>query len=413
MSEATGPIVESEPSEPTVNPPSLPKEASSEEKTEQVNYTARFETLKSEGNSLLLRQKRLEAEKYLNELLKDKMKLSVLENVFHHCDRLIDVEIKRASDFINNPQLMTEDGGPPPAKMARLSQSTLDPQPTAVQPTAAASEDTTTTIDPNMKLTEKIRRLKSGQQLVQSFPNGAVQIYEKIYMPVAQFPHVKYAGRIIGTNGMTVKELHKETKCRIVVQGKGSLKSMHEEENLRGKEGYEHLEDDLNVLIEATGAEQEARSKVQYAKLLILEIANPSVDPMQVIERHRVQRLQGIPVTMQFPSIDLLLTFSSAIPPFMDFLPNLGMTRGGVGGALQQQQLQQRPPFFPAGMPPMHSPVHMQQQQQLQQSPFPSPAMQFGSFLSGQPQSAVPVSQQPSTAQVGLSWSLNEALGRQ
>lgn len=156
------------------------------------------------------------------------------------------VEIRRVTEILNSSdddatsKLWGSEEGPPP-KMVRFSPQehnvmhrypmppppSLPPPPPVIPPT----EDISATIDPKMKLTEKIRLLKSNQLLRQSFPNGAVQIYEKVYMPVTQFPHVKYAGRMIGTNGTTVKELHKEAKCRILVQGRGSLKSPQEVRN--------------------------------------------------------------------------------------------------------------------------------------------------------------------------------------
>jgi hypothetical protein len=41
--------------------------------------------------------------------------------------------------------------------------------------------------------------------------------------------------------------------------------------------GFEHLEEEMHVLIEASGSEAEANAKLQYAKQIILEIIPPEV----------------------------------------------------------------------------------------------------------------------------------------
>ena len=41
--------------------------------------------------------------------------------------------------------------------------------------------------------------------------------------------------------------------------------------------GFEHLEEEMHVLIEASGTENEANSKLQYAKQIVLEIIPPEV----------------------------------------------------------------------------------------------------------------------------------------
>ena len=74
-----------------------------------------------------------------------------------------------------------------------------------------------------------------------------------------------FVGRILGPRGMTAKQLEQETGCKIMVRGKGSMRdkrkvrcpreyciyrSLSQEELNRGKPNWEHLDDELHVLIQ-------------------------------------------------------------------------------------------------------------------------------------------------------------------
>ncbi|EPB71417.1 KH domain protein [Ancylostoma ceylanicum] len=107
--------------------------------------------------------------------------------------------------------------------------------PTAVAQTVTQEKSTVRT----SKTTEKLE----GNDITMSV---------KIYIPSPP-PGIKcsYIGRLIGPNGITIRELQLETRCHIAVRGKGSIKDNKLFRKMRHKPGFGHLREDTHVLIEA------------------------------------------------------------------------------------------------------------------------------------------------------------------
>lgn len=112
------------------------------------------------------------------------------------------------------------------------------------------------------------------------------------------FLQFNFVGRILGPRGMTAKQLEQETGCKIMVRGKGSMRDKkkvrllpcgceavgadknvifhvaEQEDANRGKPNWEHLSDELHVLITVEDTENRAQKKLERAveevqKLLI------------------------------------------------------------------------------------------------------------------------------------------------
>ncbi|PIO53542.1 KH domain protein, partial [Teladorsagia circumcincta] len=92
-----------------------------------------------------------------------------------------------------------------------------------------------------------------------------VTITEKIYVPKREYPDYNFVGRILGPRGMTAKQLEQETGCKIMVRGKGSMRDKRKEEANRGKPNWEHLDDELHVLLQCEDTENRARIKLRAA----------------------------------------------------------------------------------------------------------------------------------------------------
>ncbi|NXG05929.1 QKI protein, partial [Sakesphorus luctuosus] len=97
-----------------------------------------------------------------------------------------------------------------------------------------------------------------------------------------------FVGRILGPRGLTAKQLEAETGCKIMVRGKGSMRDKKKEEQNRGKPNWEHLNEDLHVLITVEDAQNRAEIKLKRAveevkKLLIPAIRSKPSLPVLVI----------------------------------------------------------------------------------------------------------------------------------
>lgn len=162
---------------------------------------------------------------YLSQLLKDKKQLEAFPNVFHHLERLADEEISKVRVSLFQ------------FEFAKDAMSNLpDPE-----------GDVTT-------------------------------MTEKIFVPVKEHPDYNFVGRILGPRGMTAKQLEQETGCKIMVRGKGSMRDKAKEEANRGKPNWEHLSEDLHVLIQCEDTPNRAVLKLKRAAAEVRKLLVPSSD---------------------------------------------------------------------------------------------------------------------------------------
>jgi len=173
---------------------------------------------------------------YLAQLLKDKKQLAAFPNVFVHLERLLDDEIG--------------------------------------------------------KVRGNLFQINGKKQEPLSLPEAAgapVTLSEKVYVPIKEYPDFNFVGRILGPRGMTTKQLEQETGCKIMVRGKGSMRDKKKEDQNRGKPNWEHLNDELHVLITVEDTENRAKMKLQRAvdevrKLLTVAEGEDELKKRQLME---------------------------------------------------------------------------------------------------------------------------------
>ncbi|KAL5284273.1 QKI family protein [Megaselia abdita] len=191
-----------------------------------------------ENNNMNLHQNTQSIADYLAQLLKDRKQLAAFPNVFNHVERLLDEEIAkvRASLFqINGVQ-----------------------------------KEPLTLPDPD------------GQ---------AVTLNEKVYVPVKEHPDFNFVGRILGPRGMTAKQLEQETGCKIMVRGKGSMRDKKKEDANRGKPNWEHLSDELHVLITVEDTENRAKLKLQRAVDEVQKLLVPQAEGEDELKKRQLMEL--------------------------------------------------------------------------------------------------------------------------
>jgi hypothetical protein len=86
-----------------------------------------------------------------------------------------------------------------------------------------------------------------------------------------------FVGRILGPRGMTAKQLEQETGCKIMVRGKGSMRDKTKEDQMKGKPNWEHLNDELHVLITVEDTKNRAEVKIRRAIEEIKKLLVPAV----------------------------------------------------------------------------------------------------------------------------------------
>ncbi|PIK53116.1 hypothetical protein BSL78_09986, partial [Apostichopus japonicus] len=120
-----------------------------------------------------------------------------------------------------------------------------------------------------------------------------IQKQEKIFVPVKAYPDFNFVGRILGPRGMTAKQLEKETGCKIMVRGKGSMRDkLKEEQNrLKANSSWEHLKEELHVLISVEDTEERANLKLARAAEEIKKLLVPTADGEDELKKKQLMEL--------------------------------------------------------------------------------------------------------------------------
>ncbi|CAL9699209.1 unnamed protein product [Knipowitschia caucasica] len=182
---------------------------------------------------------------YLMQLMNDRKVMSSLPNfsgIFTHLERLLDEEIGRVRKDMYND---TVNGGMFAGREEEL--------PEAVGPVA--------------------------------------QLQEKLYVPVKEYPDFNFVGRILGPRGLTAKQLEAETGCKIMVRGKGSMRDKKKEEMNRGKPNWEHLSEDLHVLITVEDTHNRAKIKLQRAITEVQKLLVPAAEGEDNLKKMQLMEL--------------------------------------------------------------------------------------------------------------------------
>lgn len=113
----------------------------------------------------------------------------------------------------------------------------------------------------------------------------------KVWVPVKENPEYNFVGRILGPRGLTAKQLEQETQCKIMVRGRGSMRDKKKEEMNRGKQNWEHLNEELHVLITVEDTENRANVKIQRAVDEINKLLVPQQDGEDDLKKKQLMEL--------------------------------------------------------------------------------------------------------------------------
>lgn len=124
-------------------------------------------------------------------------------------------------------------------------------------------------------------------------PRHPVRKRVKLRVPAEQYPDYNFVGRLLGPRGATLKRLERDTACRIMIRGKGSIRKDKEAE-VRGKPGYEHVfHEPLHVVIEVADATDDASAgrTLARAKELVEMLLVPVPEERDSLKRAQLRDL--------------------------------------------------------------------------------------------------------------------------
>ncbi|XP_006012536.1 protein quaking-A isoform X4 [Latimeria chalumnae] len=145
-----------------------------------------------------------------------------------------------------------------------------------------------------------------------------VHLQEKLFVPVKEYPDYNFVGRILGPRGLTAKQLEAETGCKIMVRGKSSMRDKKKEEQNRGKPNWEHLNEELHVLITVEDTQSRAEIKMKRAieevKRLLVPAQAEGEDNLKKMQLMELAILNGTyrDTNIKTPTLAFSLTAAAA-----------------------------------------------------------------------------------------------------
>ncbi|XP_031116971.1 KH domain-containing protein At5g56140-like isoform X2 [Ipomoea triloba] len=259
----------------------------------------------------------VEQEQYLAELLEERSKLKPFMPVLPHCYRLLNQEILRVTTLLGNASVLDQSGlehANPLASGGIFSKGANADRWASVSPFRSESSG----------LTEPLSN--QNWRSSQSSSSGLiVRRTIRIDIPVDLFPSYNFVGRLLGPRGNSLKRVEASTDCRVLIRGHGSIKDPTKEEMMRGKPGYEHLNEPLHLIVEAELPVEIIDARLMQAREILEDLLKPVDESQDFYKKQQLRELALLNGTLREEGSQM----SGSVSPFHN---NLGMKRAKTQG---------------------------------------------------------------------------------
>ncbi|CAL5187341.1 unnamed protein product [Lathyrus oleraceus] len=220
---------------------------------------------------------------YLSELLAEYQKLGPFIKVLPNSSRLLNQEIVRVSRMLSNQGF---------GDLDRLRHRSPSPM--------ASSNLMSNVTGTGMGGWNSFQQerlcgapgLAMDWQGAPASPNSyTVKRILRLEIPVDTYPNFNFVGRLLGPRGNSLKRVEATTGCRVFIRGQGSIKDPDKEEKLKGRPGYEHLNEPLHILIEADLPANIVDMRLRQAQEIIEELLKPVDESEDFIKRQQLREL--------------------------------------------------------------------------------------------------------------------------
>ncbi|PKI35695.1 hypothetical protein CRG98_043853 [Punica granatum] len=134
-----------------------------------------------------------------------------------------------------------------------------------------------------------------------------------------------FVGRLLGPRGNSLKRVEASTDCRILIRGCGSIKDPTKEEIMRGKPGYEHLNEPLHILLEAELPVEIIDARLIQARDVLLDLLTPVDESQDFYKKQQLRELAMLNGTLREEGSPM----SGSVSPYQN---SLGMKRAKTRG---------------------------------------------------------------------------------
>ncbi|XP_010529949.1 PREDICTED: LOW QUALITY PROTEIN: KH domain-containing protein At2g38610-like [Tarenaya hassleriana] len=225
----------------------------------------------------------IDSTQYLSELLAEHQKLTPFTQVLPICSRLLNQEIFRVSGMMSNQGFGDFD---------RLRHRSPSPMASSTLMSNAPSTGLGGWNGLSQERLSGTPGMTMDWQGAPASPSSyTVKRIVRLEIPVDSYPNFNFVGRLLGPRGNSLKRVEATTGCRVYIRGKGSIKDPEKEEKLRGRPGYEHLNDQLHILIEADLPANIVEIRLRQAQEIIEELLKPVDESQDYIKRQQLREL--------------------------------------------------------------------------------------------------------------------------
>ncbi|XP_072979983.1 KH domain-containing protein At5g56140 isoform X2 [Typha angustifolia] len=256
-------------------------------------------------------------ELYLTELINERNKLGPFVPVLPNSYRLLNQEILRVSTLLENASLLNQTGiehGSPLTTGGLFSNG------------GAADMNGWASAFQSEK--SGLLQPSSVHSWLGSQGNSSGLIVKKtvrVDIPVDKYPTYNFVGRLLGPRGNSLKRVEATTDCRVLIRGRGSIKDPTREEMMRGKPGYEHLNDPLHILVEAELPIEIIDTRLMQARDILEDLLKPVDESQDFFKKQQLRELAMLNGTLREEGSHM----SGSVSPFHN---SLGMKRAKTRG---------------------------------------------------------------------------------
>ena len=144
----------------------------------------------------------------------------------------------------------------------------------------------------------KLKEIDPDYQPPSAYKYKNANLEEKVMIPADEHPHINFVGLILGPRGKQLEEIKAETKCQIIVRGKGSLRSGMTGIKRDGTK-VDALDDPLHAWIQGSTAEDVKKASKKIQDLIDMEIYNPDCEQMVALRAKHMHELAVLNGTLK------------------------------------------------------------------------------------------------------------------
>ncbi|XP_073014421.1 KH domain-containing protein At5g56140-like isoform X1 [Typha latifolia] len=258
-----------------------------------------------------------EQEKYLTELINERNKLGPFVPVLPHSYRLLNQEILRVSTLLENASLLNQTGiehGSPLTTGGLFSNGGA----ADMNGWASAFQSEKSGLLQPSSIHSWLGSQGTSSGLI-------VKKTVRVDIPVDKYPTYNFVGRLLGPRGNSLKRVEATTDCRVLIRGRGSIKDPTREEMMRGKPGYEHLNDPLHILVEAELPIEIIDTRLMQARDILEDLLKPVDESQDFFKKQQLRELAMLNGTLREEGSHM----SGSVSPFHN---SLGMKRAKTRG---------------------------------------------------------------------------------